>query len=189
MLYFYTGSMRSGKTTHAIKTYYAHKASGDKVGFFVPDMFDNKKHVHASRDKLFIQPIYFDNDRSMVDIVIEELSKYTVIILDECQFINVDLILKLRELANDKLVYCYGLRFDMYGEMFDATNYLLEVADRIETLNRAICDHCKKNPGYANVLENPELTNSVVHIIDPEENDDYKILCYKCYDDYTYDKF
>lgn len=64
------------------------------------------------------------------------------ILVDEAQFltnVRVSLLRTLADLGTE--VYCYGLKTDFKGELFEGSKRLLELADVIEEIP-VICKHC-----------------------------------------------
>lgn len=185
MLYCVVGVMRSGKTKTAIETYNRHTMCGDKVMFLVPSLLENKDGIHKSRVGTFVHARYVSKKEK-----INELCKdYDVIIVDECQFLSTDNILEIRELADEKLVYCYGLKTTVTNDFFDATLKLLLVADKISSITGNLCDICQERPSAMNVLFDDQ--NNIIRqlpdgftppLVDGIETDSlYHTICHYCW--------
>ena len=65
-----------------------------------------------------------------------DLLTYSLIIVDEAQFLSVEQVEFLAKVVDvaEISVYCYGLKTDYTGELFVGSKRLFELADEIEEI-------------------------------------------------------
>jgi thymidine kinase len=105
-----------------------------------------------------------------------------VILADESQFLTTEQVLQLRLIVNDfKInVFCYGLRTDFKGKLFEGSKALFECADTFEEL-KTICS-CTKHKAImvAKFDKNGHIVRDG-EIIDCGAEDKYISLCHDCW--------
>ena len=143
-LVYYCGTMDSGKSTLALQTAHNHKSRG-RSGL----IFTNKDRagtgVISSRLGLQSEALEVELDMDIHRLVVERLSmgeRIDYIICDEAQFyqpIQIDQLAKIVDgLGID--VYAFGILADFRTKLFPGSARLVELADRVNTLQvEALC--------------------------------------------------
>lgn len=173
-LIFRYGVMNSAKTSNALMTKYNFEERGRKVLLVKPatDIRDGKG-ILKSRCGLESKAIFFEQ------LDDEVLGDFDILIVDEVQFLTRNNIEYLLYIV-DKLgitAFCYGLRTDFKGELFEGSKYLLAWADKIEELKTICWCGCKATnqariDSEGNVLREGEQ-------LELGGNDKYISLCRK----------
>ena len=134
-LYYRYGAMNSSKTASALMLKYNYEERGLKALLVKPsvDIRDGELVV-KSRCGLESTAVLFDQ---LTDNLV---GNYDVVIVDEAQFLSTDNINYLVHIVDDLDIntFCYGLRTDFKGELFEGSKALLACADKIEEL-KTIC--------------------------------------------------
>lgn len=185
MLKFYYGTMGSGKSIEAIKTYTMYSRAGKNVIATQAnpggDGVDyNGEGYISSRLSTEVLPAFIFTE---VDNIPSKDAD--MIIVDEVQFLPPKEIDKLAELVDDhdKTVLCYGLKTDCYGNLFDGAARLLAIADVAQEMP-SLCDICHERPATRHL----RFHNGVVDkggrspIEDKSvKTVEYKSVCRKCW--------
>lgn len=187
-LYFKFGSMKCGKTTDIIKTYYNYKEKGMNVLIMKPG--DDKKAGSKiqSRSGAELDTDYVvNNDVDVYNLIAYHLinNNLDCIIVDEAQFltpIQVDQLSNVVDSFNIP-VLCYGLRADAFTNLFPGSKRLFEVADVMEEL-KAICK-CGSKATYN--LRFNRIDGELVPVFEGEQisidgiDAEYDSVCRPCY--------
>lgn len=116
----------------------------------------------------------------------EELDKfgdsYSVLLIDEAQFLTTDEVLMLKELSStkNKNILCYGLKTDVNGNLFEGSAALLSHADNTNEIPYLCQDpNCMEKANYhARYIDGVrDYDTSSVKI--EKGNVTYRSLCYK----------
>ena len=179
-LYFNYGPMGSAKTATALMKRFNFLERGMKAMLFKPstDTRDGittiKSRIGLEADAIVVHP----ND-NILSLMIE--NDVDVIIVDEAQFLTKAQIIQLRDIVSryNIPVWCYGLRTDFRGELFEGSKALFELADDIHEIE-SVCD-CG-NKALINARFD-ESGNIIVdgNVVDIGGNEKYKAVCWKCY--------
>lgn len=145
-LYFYYSAMNAGKTTTLLQSSHNYKERGMRTLLFMAD-FDTRygdKGLIISRIGLESEAVTFDRTFSFYDYVAKEHTQNPLhcILIDDAHFMTKTQVFQLSEIV-DQLhipVLTYGIRSDFLGEPFEATQYLLTLAEELEEI-KTIC-HC-----------------------------------------------
>jgi thymidine kinase len=143
-LIFYCGTMDSGKSTLALQTAHNHQSRG-RTGL----LFTNQDRAGAgkisSRLGLTSEAIEVPTDLDIHRMTVDLLSqgrKIDYVICDESQFYTPEQIEQLARIA-DGLgidVYAFGILTDFRTKLFPGSARLVELADRVQTLQvEALC--------------------------------------------------
>lgn len=186
-LKFYYGTMGSGKTTEALKTFEIYRRKHHNPLIVKPAMDDREGKYSGwgtIQSKLIpdIRPCYYIED------VMEQLYKnppqpYGILIIDEVQFFSPAEIIALSSIVDEKNidVLCYGLKTDCRGKLFDGSAQLLAIADETKELDN-LCDICgKENANMHLRYTNGEIDYEPESIKVQKGNIDYKSVCRKCF--------
>ena len=184
-LIYYCGTMDSGKSTLALQTAHNHKSRG-RTGL----IFTNKDRAGAgvisSRLGLQSEAIEVEENLDIHKFVVERLSRgerIDYIICDEAQFyqpVQIDQLAKVVDgLGID--VYAFGILADFRTKLFPGSARLVELADRVNTLQvEALCwcgsraTHNARTVNGAMVTEGEQV---VVGDVGKSDEVAYEVLC------------
>ena len=184
-LIYYCGTMDSGKSTLALQTAHNHKSRG-RTGL----IFTNKDRAGrgqiSSRLGLQSQAIEVDEEIDLHKYVVETLSqgeRVDFVICDEAQFYKPSQIEQLARIV-DGLgidVFAFGILTDFRTELFPGSARLVELADRVQTLQvEALCwcgaraTHNARTIGGVMVTEGEQV---VVGDVAAGAEVTYEVLC------------
>lgn len=186
-LVFFTGPMDCGKSTLALQTHHTQSAHGRRGGLYASQDRSGDS-VISSRIGLSSPAVEVSPEFNFWTHVVERLSggtKLDYMVCDEAQFYTPEQIDQLARLV-DELgidVFAFGIMADFRTELFPGSRRLVELADRIETLQvrplcwcGAVATHNARVRGGVMVTE-----GSQVVVGDTEGSDDigYEVLCRK----------
>ncbi|MEI6869505.1 MAG: thymidine kinase [Actinomycetota bacterium] len=184
-LVYYCGTMDSGKSTLALQTAHNHKSRG-RSGL----IFTNKDRagtgVISSRLGLQSEAIEVEESLDLHKFVVEHLSmgeRIDYIICDEAQFyqpIQIDQLAKIVDgLGID--VYAFGILADFKTKLFPGSARLVELADRVNTLQvEALCwcgSRATHNARTVNGVMVTEGEQVVVGDVGKSDEVAYEVLC------------
>ena len=184
-LVYYCGTMDSGKSTLALQTAHNHKSRG-RTGL----IFTNKDRagtgVISSRLGLQSEALEVELDLDIHRLVVERLSmgeRIDYIICDEAQFyqpIQIDQLAKIVDgLGID--VYAFGILADFRTKLFPGSARLVELADRVNTLQvEALCwcgSRATHNARTVNGVMVTEGEQVVVGDVGKSDEIAYEVLC------------
>ena len=141
-LWFKYGAMGCSKTANALMTAFNYEEKGLKPLVLKPKL-DTRDGVGIMRSRIGLErPCQFVEDYldGTLDEVLQNVSGFDCIIIDEVQFCTVDEIQVLPKIVLVKKipVICYGLRDDFLLNPFEASKELCAIADRMEEL-KTVC--------------------------------------------------
>ena len=137
-LVFFTGTMDSGKSTLALQMDYNHRAGGRKGLLFTSH--DRSGHaVITSRLGLSIPAIEVTEASSFWDEVVRRRThaeEVDYLVCDEAQFYRPGQVDELARVVDELAVdvYAFGIGTDFRARLFEGSARLVELADRVETL-------------------------------------------------------
>jgi thymidine kinase len=184
-LVYYCGTMDSGKSTLALQTAHNHRSRG-RSGL----IFTNKDRagtgVISSRLGLQSEALEVEVDLDIHRLVVERLSmgeRIDYIICDEAQFyqpIQIDQLAKIVDgLGID--VYAFGILADFRTRLFPGSARLVELADRVNTLQvEALCwcgSRATHNARTVNGVMVTEGEQVVVGDVGRSDEIAYEVLC------------
>lgn len=183
-LKFYYGAMGCGKTRKLQGEYYSKKEDGFEVIVIKPFVDKKAGDSTLARDGESIKTEFLiDKDDNIYSIIAMYLLEHNLdfILVDEAQFLSstqIDLLSDVVDILGIN-VFCYGLRTDFKGNLFEGSKRLFEVSDEIIGLQRQ-CS-CGENKIYNMRLENdiPIFDGEVIAIDGIDAT--YKSVCRKCY--------
>ncbi len=145
-LHFYYSTMNAGKSTSLLQSSYNYNERGMNTLLLSPAI-DNRygERMIASRVGLKAEAVGIDNTEDLYQLIGDALNKNNnikCILVDEAQFLTKKQVQQLAYVTDDfdTPVLAYGLRTDYMGEPFEASKYLLALADQLIEL-KTIC-HC-----------------------------------------------
>ena len=184
-LVYYCGTMDSGKSTLALQTAHNHKSRG-RSGLIFTNKDRAGSGVISSRLGLQSEAIEVAETLDLHKFVVEHLSigdRIDYIICDEAQFYEPVQIEQLARIV-DGLgidVYAFGILSDFRTMLFPGSARLVELADRVNTLQvEALCwcgsraTHNARTVGGVMVVEGEQV---VVGDVSPGSEVGYEVLC------------
>lgn len=146
-LYFVMAPMNASKSAQLLMTAHNYEERGHRVLIVKPGI--------DTRDGAFVKSRALDIERP-VDLVVlpddhwfiykeVEGSDYAAVLVDEAQFLAAHQVDELGEIVDDFgiPVMAYGLRTDAFGNLFEGSKRLYEIADKFQEL-KTICPCCGK---------------------------------------------
>lgn len=179
-MYFKYGVMGSSKTAQALMQKFNFEERGLNVWLIKPKVDDRDgQNIVKSRVGLSCgaYPIDKDSINSIKDLMPMNTD---IIICDEAQFLTKYQIDELREITRlfEIPVFCFGLRTDFTGQLFEGSKRLFEVADTFEEI-KAICSCGNKATMNARIINGKVVTKGPKILIGG--NDKYIGMCYHCW--------
>ena len=184
-LIYYCGTMDSGKSTLALQTAHNHQSRG-RQGLIFTNKDRAGKGIISSRLGLSSPAIEVIPTLDLPKYVVDALSsgdRIDYIICDEAQFYERVQIEQLARIV-DGLgidVYAFGILSDFRTTLFPGSARLVELADRVNTLQvEALCwcgsraTHNARTVGGVMVIEGEQV---VVGDVSPGSEVGYEVLC------------
>lgn len=184
-LIYYCGTMDSGKSTLALQTAHNHQSRG-RTGLIFTSNDRAGSGVISSRLGLSSPAIEVQPGMDIHKLVVDRLSmgeRIDYIICDEAQFYESDQIDQLARIV-DGLgieVYAFGILADFRTKLFPGSARLVELADRVNTLQvEALCwcgaraTHNARTIGGVMVVEGEQV---VVGDVSTGADVAYEVLC------------
>ena len=184
-LVYYCGTMDSGKSTLALQTAHNHQSRG-RTGLIFTSKDRAGVGLISSRLGLQRQAIEVDPEIDLHRFVVDQLSmgsRIDFVICDEAQFYQREQIEQLAKIV-DGLgidVYAFGILTDFRTSLFPGSARLVELADRVNTLQvEALCwcgaraTHNARTQGGVMVTEGEQV---VVGDVNPAQEVAYEVLC------------
>lgn len=172
--------MGSSKTANALMKKFNFEERGKKVVLLKPSLDTrNGKTLIKSRIGLSSEAVFLDRNTSIKNSLSDD-AEYNIIMVDEAQFLSIDQIDELREMAdNGIMVMCYGLKTDYTGHLFEGTKRIMEVCDTMREI-QSMCSRC----GTKAIINARYKENKIIYdgqIIDIGGEDKYITLCHRCW--------
>lgn len=183
-LYFRYGAMGSGKSIDLLKVAYNYEERNLSVYLLTAGIDDRySKGKITTRIGISKDANTFDKNSNIYENIKKELEsgkKIDCILIDEAQFLTRKNVFELSDIVDflNIPVICYGLRSDFRGELFEGSNALLTIADKIEEI-KTICE-CGAKATYNLRIVDGTPTNTGNQIL-IGGNESYISVCRKCY--------
>ncbi len=188
-LHFFTGTMDSGKSTLALQTNHNHAARG-RVGRIFTTRDRAGEALLSSRLGLTHAAIEVAQDFDFWRYVVDELTqggRIDYLICDEAQFFTSNQVDQLAKVVDELQidVFAFGILTDFRTNLFEGSSRLVELADRVHTLQvEALC-WCGKRATHNARTENGVMVTEgeVIVVGDVEAADEppaevaYEVLC------------
>lgn len=169
-----------GKSIDLLKVAYNYEERGHKVTLFTAEIDDRyAKGKITTRIGISRDAFMFNNDTNL-DSFCKSLDYIpSCILIDEAQFLSKEHVKQLSDIVDylDIPVICYGLRTDFRNELFEGSEALLSIADKIEEL-KTICDCGKKATCNMRIVNDRIIISGNQIVIGDLE---YRSVCRKCY--------
>ena len=184
-LIYYCGTMDSGKSTLALQTAHNHESRG-RSGIIFTSQDRAGKGVISSRLGLQSPALEIDPSIDIHKYVVDQLSmgkRVDYIICDEAQFYESEQIDQLARIVDGLSidVFAFGILTDFRTSLFPGSARLVELADRVNTLQvEALCwcgaraTHNARTVGGVMVVEGEQV---VVGDVAPGNEVAYEVLC------------
>jgi len=184
-LIYYCGTMDSGKSTLALQTAHNHQSRG-RTGLFFTNNDRAGTGVISSRLGLSSPAIEVVPSMDLHKLVVDQLSmgeRIDYIICDEAQFYESNQIEQLARIVDGLSidVYAFGILADFRTKLFPGSARLVELADRVNTLQvEALCwcgsraTHNARTVGGVMVIEGEQV---VVGDVSTGADVAYEVLC------------
>jgi thymidine kinase len=184
-LIYYCGTMDSGKSTLALQTAHNHQSRG-RTGLIFTNNDRAGSGVISSRLGLSSPAIEVTPEMDLHKLVVDQLSmgeRIDYIICDEAQFYESDQIDQLAKIVDGLSidVFAFGILADFRTKLFPGSARLVELADRVNTLQvEALCwcgaraTHNARTIGGIMVVEGEQV---VVGDVTTGADVAYEVLC------------
>jgi thymidine kinase len=184
-LIYYCGTMDSGKSTLALQTAHNHQSRG-RTGLIFTNNDRAGTGVISSRLGLSSPAIEVIPSMDLHKLVVDQLSmgeRIDYIICDEAQFYESNQIEQLARIVDGLSidVYAFGILADFRTRLFPGSARLVELADRVNTLQvEALCwcgsraTHNARTIGGVMVVEGEQV---VVGDVSTGADVAYEVLC------------
>ena len=184
-LIYYCGTMDSGKSTLALQTAHNHQSRG-RTGLIFTNNDRAGSGVISSRLGLSSPAIEVTPEMDLHRLVVDQLSmgeRIDYIICDEAQFYESDQIDQLAKVVDGLSidVFAFGILADFRTKLFPGSARLVELADRVNTLQvEALCwcgaraTHNARTIGGVMVIEGEQV---VVGDVSTGADVAYEVLC------------
>ncbi|URM89336.1 thymidine kinase [Streptomyces sp. MRC013] len=185
-LVFFSGTMDCGKSTLALQIEHNRSARGLQGVVFTRDDRAGQGRL-SSRLGLVREAVEVTGDMDVYGFLVDRLSaggKADYVIVDEAQFLAPDQIDQLARVVDDLGidVFAFGITTDFRTRLFPGSQRLIELADRIETLQvEALCwcgaraTHNARTVGGEMVVEGAQVV--VGDVGHPAGEVGYEVLC------------
>ena len=183
-LYFKYGAMGCSKSAQALMCKFNYEQRGFNVLLLKPSIdtrdYEDGKPVVKSRIGIKSECEVFDKTESIIDLYTKasENKKYDVVIIDEAQFCSEEQINQCKDLSEDVLVLCYGLKTNFKSYLFEGSKRLIEIADNIEEI-KSVCSCGANATVNAKLVDGNLVTDGDEVCIGGDET--YVAMCYTCW--------
>jgi len=157
-LYFYYSAMNAGKSTALLQSAHNYKEQGMTPLLYSAALDDRYgKNQITSRIGLSQTAQSFDSNTEFFNDIESRNSSETIacVLVDEAQFLNRQQVEQLARVVDELNipVLCYGIRTDFRGELFEGSQRLLALADKLKEL-KTVCSCGKKATMVVRLGEN-----------------------------------
>lgn len=174
-LVFHYGAMNSGKSLELMKFRYNLKQAGQNVLTLLPDYSEDNRTISSRAMKEEIEPDIISNVvENIVGIVRKQLmlNSKVYLLIDEAQFLFSSTVGVLKTLTEDNNieVHCYGLLTTCDIEMWETSQELLLLADKVEEIP-SLCEECGERKAKFHIKSSGGR----------HDKDTYKSVCWGCH--------
>lgn len=187
MLHFFHGVMGSSKTAQLLMQRYNYQQLGLKVALLKPAI-DTRISLNTVYSRIGLQAqaevVLHPGDSVQEQLnwlaVQHAHNNYEYVFVDEAQFLSEAQVQELADLADEREIFCYGLKTDFQGNFFPGSAALLRLAEDIQEVTGGLCWCGKKATmntrvdQHLNVIKEGEQV-----LIDNQQQIKYIGLCYK----------
>ncbi|WP_374999385.1 thymidine kinase [Aeromicrobium sp. CTD01-1L150] len=186
---FYSGTMDCGKSTLALQLDHNHRSRG-RVGRVFTSHDRAGEATLSSRLGLSVDAVEVGESFGFWDYIVDELTqggRIDYLVCDEAQFYTRRQIEDLAKVADELRidVFCFGILTDFRSRLFEGSARLVELADRVHTLQvEALCWCGERATHNARTADGEMVTEGDVIVVGDVEGDDrpaptvgYEVLC------------
>lgn len=185
-LVFFSGTMDCGKSTLALQIVHNRTARGLQAVVFTRDDRAGQGKI-SSRLGLVAEAVEVADGMDLYGYVVGALSRggrVDYVVADEAQFLTPEQADQLARVVDelDLDVYAFGITTDFRTRLFPGSQRLIELADRVETLQvEALCwcgaraTHNARTVGGVMVVEGAQVVIGDVDRVSGEVG--YEVLC------------
>lgn len=145
-LYYKYGTMNSGKTIEILKVAHNYEEQGKSV-VIMTSAIDTRDGfgVVSSRIGMKREAIAIEDDTDIFGYIQGLEEKTYCVLVDEAQFLKRHHVYDLARVVDelDVPVMAFGLKNDFRNELFEGSEHLLLLADKIEEI-KTICQYCSR---------------------------------------------
>lgn len=145
-LFFRYGAMNSGKSIEILKVAHNYEEQNKPVILFTSGL-DNREEVGVISSRIGIKrkAIPVNEDTDIFKRVKEMNQPIACVLIDEAQFLKKEHVDQLARIVDDLSipVMAFGLKNDFMNQLFEGSERLLILADKIEEM-KTICWFCHK---------------------------------------------
>ncbi|MGT2771337.1 thymidine kinase [Streptococcus marimammalium] len=145
-LYYKYGTMNSGKSIEILKVAHNYEEQGKPV-VIMTSALDTRDGlgVVSSRIGMKRNAIPISDDLNVFSYIADLDIKPYCVLIDEAQFLTKRNVYDLAKVVDelDVPVMAFGLKNDFRNELFEGSQHLLLMADKIEEI-KTICQYCSK---------------------------------------------
>ena len=145
-LFFRYGAMNSGKSIEILKVAHNYEEQGKPVVLFTSALDDREGVGYiSSRIGLKRKAIPVTEEMNIFSVVQGIEKPVACVLIDESQFLNKEHVRQLAQIVDElKIpVMAFGLKNDFRNQLFEGSEQLLLLADKIEEM-KTICWFCHK---------------------------------------------
>ena len=186
-LQFFTGTMDSGKSTLALQTNHNHAARGRVGRIFTTHDRAGEAQI-SSRLGLTHEAIEVDEEFRFWRYVVDELThgaRIDYLICDEAQFYTASQVDELAKIVDELQidVFAFGILSDFRTQLFEGSQRLVELADRMNVLQvEALCWCGRRATHNARTADGEMVTEGEVVVVGDVESEtpadvSYEVLC------------
>lgn len=189
-LNFFTGTMDCGKSTLALQVDHTHRSSG-RVGRLFTSHDRAGENVLSSRLGLDAAAVEVDRNLNFWHFVVDELThgaQIDYLICDEAQFYTHEQVNQLARLVDELSldVFAFGILTDFRTRLFEGSQRLVELADRVHWLHvEALCWCGARGTHNARTADGAMVTEGDVIVVgdtvedgeQPTPTIGYEVLC------------
>lgn len=186
---FYSGTMDCGKSTLALQLDHNHRSRG-RVGRVFTSHDRAGEATLSSRLGLSVDAVEVGAGFEFWEYVVDELTqggRIDYLVCDEAQFYTRRQIEELAKIADELRidVFCFGILTDFRTRLFEGSARLVELADRVHTLQvEALCWCGERATHNARTEDGEMVTEGEVIVVGDVERADrpaptvgYEVLC------------
>lgn len=145
-LFFRYGAMNSGKSIEILKVAHNYEEQNKHVLLFTSEL-DNREEVGviASRIGIKREATPVSKQMNIFEAVKEMEKPVACVLVDEAQFLSREHVNQLAQIVDELSipVMAFGLKNDFRNQLFEGSEQLLILADKIEEM-KTICWFCHK---------------------------------------------
>ncbi len=175
-LIFVSSVMNAGKTARLIQLNFDFQRIGKRTMVLKPSQ-DTRDSKIRSRNGLEVECTTI---HSTDELKAQNFKSIDILLIDEAQFLGANEVDYLRQVSLDLpiAIYCFGLKSDFMGQLFDGSKRLLEICDKTEELSTL----CQCGAEAVMNLKYDNSTGKVLksgEVVEPGGDDMYMPVCYR----------